>query len=86
MGVICLALGVLCVASLAIGWIRAGGDPSFVFSTRRGDMPIWVLSIWIGSFGTLLLWLGVSVLRDASLYRAGDGDPERSRSQEGGGE
>lgn len=84
-GVILLALGVLCGAALIVGWIRAGGDPSFVFSTRRGGMPIWLMTIWIGSFGTLLCWFGVSKLRDAALLRkdAATGPPSNSGVEPG---
>ncbi|MGO3090525.1 MAG: hypothetical protein ACTII7_12710 [Galactobacter sp.] len=69
-GVICLCLGALRVAGVAAGWIRAGGDPGFHFQTKRGNMPLWVMTLWIGAFGALLTWLGAKTLRDAAAFRA----------------
>lgn len=72
LGVIFLALGVLCGVGLVFGWVRAGGDPTFLFSTKRGGMPIWLGTIWVGAWGALFCWLGVVSLRDACRVRADD--------------
>lgn len=82
-GIIFLSLGVFCGVSLVIGWIHANWDPNFLVDTRRGGMPIWLMTIWIGTFGTFLCWFGVSQLRDAALLWKDDNTSDEPHNQNG---
>lgn len=68
-GLICVAIGVFCGASILIGWIVADWDPNYMVSGRRGGGPLWLATIWIAAFGSVLTALGVSQVRAAALFR-----------------
>jgi len=73
-GWIFTAIGVLFVVAIIVGWIKADWDPTALVSTRRGGMPVWIITIWIGVFATALLWFGISQLRTAALFHEEDKD------------
>ena len=81
-GIFFLALGVLCGVGIVFGWVRAGVDPAFLFSTKRGGRPIWLGTIWAGAWGALFCWLGGRALRDAWYSRAGDDTAAGTHSQD----